>query len=87
MLDCPHKLDPQFGDAQLWHCLAFFRTGNSNNGRSLTQFGKRFAGMKECYFTKVTGMFARCITLVATEPSTRLATDPMPRVPMTIMSH
>ena len=38
------------------------------------------------YFTSVTGICERCITLVATEPRMRLPTVPMPRVPMMILS-
>ena len=87
MLDCPHQLGFQFGDAPLRQCLAFFGLATRMMGAVCALFHARLAGMAEYYFTKVTGIFARCITLVATEPSTILATVPMPRVPMTIMSH
>jgi len=38
------------------------------------------------YFTSVTGMVVRWMTLVATEPMTRLEIAVIPRVPMTIPS-
>ncbi len=39
------------------------------------------------YLINVTGTSARCTTLSAVEPSSRLCTAPNPRVPMTIASH
>jgi hypothetical protein len=39
---------------------------------------------KMSYFTSVTGMRARCSTLLATEPSSKSFNGPIPRVPITM---
>src|ERR1035437_10266523 len=66
------------------------RSASFTGGRRRVEITDMLCQLLRCgraYLIRVTGTSTRWITLVATEPITKLAIGPRPRVPMMIASH